>query len=136
MSKTGLGGISGAWKALAKTVNCKMNCARLILIALVSALMVQHCWAFSAAQMKKALEHLALPRVNCSARSIKAIFAPLVKSNIHVKGKLSFFYCNSICPTAEMGVKPCMLKYAKDVKVHLSMWFLLFFFFFFFFACP
>lgn len=97
VSKTGPGGISGAWKALAKTVNCKMNCVRPILIASVFALITQHCWGFSATQMKKPLEHLALPRVTCSARRIKAIFGPLVKSNIHVKGKLFFFFLLWIC---------------------------------------
>ncbi|XP_040918237.1 zona pellucida sperm-binding protein 4-like [Toxotes jaculatrix] len=58
------------------------------LISLVFALAGQHCWCFSTVPMKKTPEQkrarLALPRVTCSARRIKAVFGPLVKNNIHV----------------------------------------------------
>uniref|UniRef100_UPI0037E8590E zona pellucida sperm-binding protein 4-like n=1 Tax=Semicossyphus pulcher TaxID=241346 RepID=UPI0037E8590E len=47
--------------------------------------MAQHCWCLSAVQVKKTPEQLALPRVSCSGRRIKAVFGSLVKSNVHVK---------------------------------------------------
>ncbi|XP_059204424.1 zona pellucida sperm-binding protein 4-like [Centropristis striata] len=61
------------------------HCAKLGLITLVVVAMVQPCWCLSAGQKKKRAEQLALPTVSCSARRIKAVFGPLVKSNIHVK---------------------------------------------------
>ncbi|XP_074511606.1 zona pellucida sperm-binding protein 4-like [Sebastes fasciatus] len=57
------------------------HCAKLCLIALIFAVMAQHCWCFS----KKTPEQLVLPRVTCSGRRMRAVFGPLVKSNIHVK---------------------------------------------------
>ncbi|XP_032392559.1 zona pellucida sperm-binding protein 4 [Etheostoma spectabile] len=53
------------------------HCAKLCLITL---LLAQPCWCFSAVP-----KQLALPRVSCSVRRIRAVFGPLVKSNIHVK---------------------------------------------------
>lgn len=60
-------------------------------ISLVFAFMAQHCWCFSAVQVKETPEQrpqLALPRVSCSARGIKAVFGPSVKNNLHVRGKI------------------------------------------------
>nr|XP_046272284.1 zona pellucida sperm-binding protein 4-like isoform X2 [Scatophagus argus] len=64
-----------------------MNChlAKLYLTCFMFAFMAQHCWCFTTAQTKKTTEQLALPRVTCSARRMKAVFSPLVKSNLHVK---------------------------------------------------
>lgn len=66
-----------------------MNChsARLLLIPLVCVVMAQHCCSFPELQLKRTLEQLALPRVTCYVRRIKAVFGPMVQSNIHVKGK-------------------------------------------------
>ncbi|XP_070780092.1 zona pellucida sperm-binding protein 4-like [Enoplosus armatus] len=61
------------------------HCAKLYLISFIFALVAQHCGSLPTVQMKKAPEQLALPRVTCSARRIRAVFGPLVKSNIHVK---------------------------------------------------
>lgn len=74
-----------------------MNChsARLLLIPLVCALMAQHCCSFPEVQLKRTLEQLALPRVTCYVRRIKAVFGPMVKSNIHVKGKNLLKYPNA-----------------------------------------
>ncbi|GLD45952.1 zona pellucida sperm-binding protein 4-like protein, partial [Lates japonicus] len=50
--------------------------------------MAQHCWCFSAVQVKETPEQrppLALPTVSCSARGIKAVFGPSVKNNLHVR---------------------------------------------------
>lgn len=66
------------------------HCAKLYLISFIFACTAQHCWSFSTVRMKKTPEQLALPRVTCSARRIRAVFGPLVKSNIHVKGKIAF----------------------------------------------
>lgn len=41
--------------------------------------------------MKRTPSEQALPRVTCSDGRIRAVFGPLVKSNIHVKGKIAFF---------------------------------------------
>ncbi|XP_044036668.1 zona pellucida sperm-binding protein 4-like [Siniperca chuatsi] len=60
------------------------HCAKLYLLSLSFAVMAQHCWCFSTVQMKKTPQQLVLPRVTCSARRIRAVFGPLVKSNIHV----------------------------------------------------
>ncbi|GAA6215546.1 zona pellucida sperm-binding protein 4-like [Lates japonicus] len=57
-------------------------------ISLVFAFMAQHCWCFSAVQVKETPEQrppLALPTVSCSARGIKAVFGPSVKNNLHVR---------------------------------------------------
>lgn len=66
-----------------------MTClsARLLLIPLVCALMAQHSCSLPELQLKRTLEKLALPKVTCYVRRIKAVFGPMVKSNIHVKGK-------------------------------------------------
>ncbi|XP_034567101.1 zona pellucida sperm-binding protein 4-like [Notolabrus celidotus] len=45
----------------------------------------QHCVCVSAEQVKRSPEQLALPRVTCSVRRIRAVFGSLVKSNVHVK---------------------------------------------------
>ncbi|XP_074552954.1 zona pellucida sperm-binding protein 4-like isoform X2 [Halichoeres trimaculatus] len=47
--------------------------------------MAQHCWCLTAAQVKKTHEQLALPRVSCSVRRIRAVFGSLVQSNVHVR---------------------------------------------------
>ncbi|CAJ1075792.1 zona pellucida sperm-binding protein 4-like [Xyrichtys novacula] len=47
--------------------------------------MGQYCWCFTAVQVKKTPEQLALPRVTCSARGIRAVFGSQVKSNLHVR---------------------------------------------------
>lgn len=79
-----------------------MNChsSRLLLIPLVCALMAQHCCSFPEPQLKRTLEQLALPRVTCYVRRIKAVFGPMVKSNIHVKGK-NVFTSSNATSTAE-----------------------------------
>ncbi|XP_026201647.1 zona pellucida sperm-binding protein 4-like [Anabas testudineus] len=63
-----------------------MKCpsAKLSLILLTFTLTAQHCSCFSDVQVKKTPE-LALPRVTCSARRIKAAFSALVNSNVHVR---------------------------------------------------
>ncbi|KAK2894158.1 zona pellucida sperm-binding protein 4-like [Channa argus] len=64
--------------------------AKVCLIFWILTVMAQNCWCFSNTQMKKIPEEqqqpeLVLPRVACSARRIKAVFGPLVKSNLHVR---------------------------------------------------
>ncbi|XP_041813234.1 zona pellucida sperm-binding protein 4-like [Chelmon rostratus] len=61
------------------------HCSKLCLIAVIFACLAQHCWCLSAVQVKTTPEQLALPRVTCSARRIRAVFGPLIKSNIRVK---------------------------------------------------
>ncbi|XP_045928828.1 zona pellucida sperm-binding protein 4-like [Micropterus dolomieu] len=60
-------------------------CAKPHFISLIFALMAQHRWCFSTVQMKRTPSEQALPRVTCSDGRIRAVFGPLVKSNIHVK---------------------------------------------------
>ncbi|XP_035510437.1 zona pellucida sperm-binding protein 4-like [Morone saxatilis] len=60
----------------------KNQCVK-CLLSFMLALMAPHC--FSTVLMKRTPEQLALPRVTCSARRIRAVFDPLVKSNIHVQ---------------------------------------------------
>ncbi|XP_035472230.2 zona pellucida sperm-binding protein 4-like isoform X2 [Scophthalmus maximus] len=65
-----------------------MSRAKLCWVSLALALAAQHCWCLSAAPMKKTPDRrrqLALPRVTCAVRSIKAVFGPTVKRNIHVR---------------------------------------------------
>ncbi|XP_042361429.1 zona pellucida sperm-binding protein 4-like [Plectropomus leopardus] len=63
-------------------------CAKLCLISLLFAVIAEPCWCFSTVkQVKKTPEQLALPRVTCSVRRMRAVFGPLVKSNIHVKDR-------------------------------------------------
>ncbi|KAG8006419.1 Zona pellucida sperm-binding protein 4 [Nibea albiflora] len=62
-----------------------MNRAKLCLVSLIVGLVAPHCWCFSAVQVKKTTERLVIPKVTCSARRIRAVFGPLVSSNIHVK---------------------------------------------------
>ncbi|XP_068192423.1 zona pellucida sperm-binding protein 4-like [Antennarius striatus] len=52
-------------------------------ISLIFAVAAQNI--SSILKTKKTPEQLALPRVSCSSRGIRAVFGPLVKSNIHVK---------------------------------------------------
>ncbi|XP_023287370.1 zona pellucida sperm-binding protein 4-like [Seriola lalandi dorsalis] len=59
------------------------DCVKLCLIPAVFALLAQRCCCLTAVHRKKTPE-LALPRVTCSARRIKAVFGPLVK-NIRVR---------------------------------------------------
>ncbi|TMS14910.1 Zona pellucida sperm-binding protein 4 [Larimichthys crocea] len=62
------------------------HCANLCLVSLIFVLLAPHCWCFSAVQVKKTTKQLSvLPKVTCSARRIRAVFGPLVRSNIHVK---------------------------------------------------
>lgn len=81
-----------------KHLNQKMDykCAKLCVISVIFVVMAQHSWSFSTVQVWKTPEQLVLPRVTCSARRLKAVFGPLVKSNIHVKGEIIIF------PTSEM----------------------------------
>lgn len=66
-------------------MNCR--CVNVVLISLIFAFMARRCWCFSTFQVKGTLEQLALPKVSCSPRRMRAAFGPMVKSNIHVKGK-------------------------------------------------
>lgn len=66
--------------------------AKFCLVSLIFVFTAQQC--FSTVQKRKTPEQrsqLALPRVTCSPRRIKAVFGPLVKSNIRVKGKIALF---------------------------------------------
>ncbi|XP_051243978.1 zona pellucida sperm-binding protein 4-like [Dicentrarchus labrax] len=63
----------------------KNQCVKCSLLSFMFALMAPHCCCFSTVLMKRTPEQLALPRVTCSARRIRAVFDPLVKSNIHVQ---------------------------------------------------
>ncbi|XP_039978889.1 zona pellucida sperm-binding protein 2-like isoform X7 [Xiphias gladius] len=63
------------------------HCAKRCLISLVFALVAQRCWCFSTVKMRTPEQRpqLALPRVICSPRRIKAVFGPLVKNNLLVR---------------------------------------------------
>ncbi|XP_070837406.1 zona pellucida sperm-binding protein 4-like [Chaetodon trifascialis] len=61
------------------------HCSKLRMLSFLFACMAQHWWCLSAAQVKTTPEQLALPRVTCSAGRIRAVFGPLVKSNVRVK---------------------------------------------------
>lgn len=75
------------------------HCANLCLVSLIFGLLAPHCWCFSAVQVKKTTKQLSvLPKVTCSARRIRAVFGPLVRSNIHVKGKGAFFVTFKLNP--------------------------------------
>lgn len=58
-------------------MNC---CLNVVLIAFYLFFLAQLRWRFVRA------EQLALPKVICSVRRMRAAFGPMVKSNIHVKG--------------------------------------------------
>ncbi|KAK5856677.1 hypothetical protein PBY51_008258 [Eleginops maclovinus] len=62
------------------------HCEKLCLITLFFATMTQHCWCSSAIRLMETPEQL-LPSVTCSDRRIRAVFGPLVRSNVHVKDK-------------------------------------------------
>lgn len=61
-------------------MNC--GCVNLVLIYFLLLFLAQLGWCFSVVRA----EQLALPRVTCSVRRMRAAFGPMVKSNIHVKG--------------------------------------------------
>ncbi|XP_034448998.1 zona pellucida sperm-binding protein 4-like [Hippoglossus hippoglossus] len=61
---------------------------KLCWISFCVALVAQHCCCLSGVQVEKTPEQrklLVLPRVTCSVWRIKAVFAPLVRNNIHVR---------------------------------------------------
>lgn len=66
------------------------HCVKLCLVAFIVVFMAHQCGCLTG-QVRKTPEQLVLPRVTCSPRRIRAVFGPLVKSNIHVKGKIEFF---------------------------------------------
>ncbi|KAF3846785.1 hypothetical protein F7725_003863 [Dissostichus mawsoni] len=61
------------------------HCEKLCWITLFFAMMTQHCWCSSAIRLKETPEEQHVPRVTCSDRRIRAVFGPLVRSNVHVK---------------------------------------------------
>ncbi|KAK1877057.1 Zona pellucida sperm-binding protein 4 [Dissostichus eleginoides] len=63
------------------------HCEKLCWITLFFAMMTQHCWCSSAIRLKETSEELHVPRVTCSDRRIRAMFGPLVRSNVHVKDR-------------------------------------------------
>uniref|UniRef100_A0A671UMC5 Zona pellucida sperm-binding protein 4-like n=1 Tax=Sparus aurata TaxID=8175 RepID=A0A671UMC5_SPAAU len=60
------------------------HCVKLCLVSFTVVFMAHQCGCLTG-QVRKTPEQLALPRVTCSPRKIRAVFGPLVKSNIHVK---------------------------------------------------
>lgn len=66
------------------------HCVKLCLVSFTVVFMAHQCGCLTG-QVRKTPEQLALPRVTCSPRKIRAVFGPLVKSSIHVKGKIEFF---------------------------------------------
>ncbi|XP_039467185.1 zona pellucida sperm-binding protein 4-like isoform X2 [Oreochromis aureus] len=59
-------------------------CATLLLFTV----MARHCVCLSSDHRKKTLEQrkqLAMPRVTCSVRGIRAVFGPLVKNNVYAR---------------------------------------------------
>uniref|UniRef100_A0A3Q3VXJ4 P-type domain-containing protein n=1 Tax=Mola mola TaxID=94237 RepID=A0A3Q3VXJ4_MOLML len=78
------------------------HCAQLSLICLIFA---------STVQVKRTPEQLALPRVTCAARRMRAVFGPKVKSNIHVRGKTVLFGAN--CLSFQPNVVGNRLKTTK-----------------------
>ncbi|KAI4822314.1 hypothetical protein KUCAC02_007868 [Chaenocephalus aceratus] len=63
------------------------HCEKLCWITLFFAMMTQHCWCSSAIRLSQTPEEQHVPRVTCSDRRIRAVFGPLVRSNVHVKDK-------------------------------------------------
>lgn len=80
------------------------HCAQLSLICLIFA---------STVQVKRTPEQLALPRVTCAARRMRAVFGPKVKSNIHVRGKTVLFGAN--CLSFQPNV---VVNRLKTTKLH------------------
>uniref|UniRef100_A0A3Q2NZU8 Zona pellucida sperm-binding protein 4-like n=1 Tax=Fundulus heteroclitus TaxID=8078 RepID=A0A3Q2NZU8_FUNHE len=56
-------------------------------VSLVLMLMAKHCCCISAIQWKEPVQNpqLALPKVTCSVRGMKAVFGPLVTNNLYVR---------------------------------------------------
>lgn len=62
-------------------------CATLLLFTV----MARRCVCLSLDHRKKTLEQwkqLAMPRVTCSVRGIRAVFGPLVKNNVYARGEV------------------------------------------------
>lgn len=84
------------------------------LIFLIFGLMVQHCVCVSVVQVKKTPEQLALPRVSCSARRIRAVFGSLVQSNVHVRDP-----SGGVIPVPESEWS-CGVRLSRDQNQSLS----------------
>ncbi|KAG7216212.1 hypothetical protein INR49_029061, partial [Caranx melampygus] len=89
------------------------HCVKCYLISMVIALVAQHCCSVSPVQRRKTPE-LALPRVTCSARKIKAVFGPLVKNNIHVRDLIG-----AIVPV-QQSEEACGVRLGRDKNHSLS----------------
>ncbi|XP_033501361.2 zona pellucida sperm-binding protein 4-like [Epinephelus lanceolatus] len=91
------------------------KCAKLCVISVIFVVMAQHSWSFSTVQVRKTPEQLVLPRVTCSAGRLKAVFGPLVKSNIHVKDT-----SGAIIPVPQ-SEESCGVRLGREKKQSLSL---------------
>ncbi|XP_037332388.2 zona pellucida sperm-binding protein 4-like [Pungitius pungitius] len=82
--------------------------------SLVVALVAQHCCCFSAVQVETTPAQLAVPKVSCFHRRIRAVFGPLVKSNIHVKDRTG-----ATVPVL-LSEGSCGVRLGRDKKQNLS----------------
>nr|XP_040047043.1 zona pellucida sperm-binding protein 4-like isoform X1 [Gasterosteus aculeatus aculeatus] len=90
------------------------RCANRFLTSLVVALVAQHCCCFSAVQVETTPAQPAMPKVSCFNRRIRAVFGPLVKSNIHVKDRTG-----AMIPVLQSD-ESCGVRLARDKKQNLS----------------
>ena len=74
------------------------HCEKLCWITLFVAMMMQHCWCSSAIRLMETPEEQHVPRVTCSDRRIRAVFGPLVRSNVHVKGESALYVAGLYFP--------------------------------------
>lgn len=67
------------------------NYMKTTFVSFVFILMAQNCWCVSTFQGKEGrlqITQQALPKITCSIRGIKAEFGPMVRNNLHVRGKI------------------------------------------------
>lgn len=66
------------------------RCAASYLLLLTLVSVQQSCWGSDGSedQGPEASERVALPRVSCSARRIRAVFGPFVRDNVLIRGRL------------------------------------------------
>ncbi|KAM8844557.1 zona pellucida sperm-binding protein 4-like isoform 2-T2 [Spinachia spinachia] len=89
------------------------RCANRFLTALVVAFVSQPC-CFSAVQLETTPAQRAVPKVSCFNRGIRAVFGPLVKSNMHVTDRTG-----AMIPVLQSDVS-CGVRLGRDKKQNLS----------------
>ncbi|XP_034394942.1 zona pellucida sperm-binding protein 1-like [Cyclopterus lumpus] len=80
----------------------------------IVAVLAQHCGCFSPVPRGKAPAQLAMPDVTCFDQRIRAVFGPLVKSNIHVQDRTG-----ALIPVLQSDGF-CGLKLGRDKNQNLS----------------